>query len=194
MPTQEAIDIDAHPTYALGDTHLTYKQISAETGYAVTSVRTHASYGPLADVDRIYVLSGKQGPALVALEYDATLHRYLQTHSAPISTEEVVEMAQRMPFDRVAKKTGLSVMAIRARLRRADAEHPVWGCRLRTERAYARQMHAKRLAEQGHDTHDIALALGRATGTIRHYLQGKIDKPTPIEGRTPIWEQEHDLW
>jgi len=127
MPTQEAIDIASHPTYALGDTHLTYKQIAAETGYEVTSVRNHASYGALADVDRIHVLSGKQGPALIALEYDATLHRYLQTCSAPTSTEEVIDLAQRMPFDRVAERTGLSVVAIRARLRRADAECPAWG-------------------------------------------------------------------
>lgn len=198
LPT---IHFETHPHYELGDTHFTYQQVAEITGYKRATISRHTRRGPLQDCSRVRIRGGYQKKPSIALEYDATLHSYLQERRAPVSTDVLAQLAQRMSpveiSDHLKERSDMRSMgpsAISMRLHRHGVETPAWSDRRRKERAYTRQMEAQRMDSRGADIDAIAEKLNRGRRTVQRYLRGYIDRPAQIEGRTPIWEQDHDLW
>jgi len=193
----DKIDFTTHEEYELGDTHLSYEQIADETGYAVATVSNHCISGPLQSCQRVEYHNPNGGGACVAVEYDGTLHEYLQTQRPPVPTDTLAEMVQYMAPVEIAAEIDISREAVYRRLQDAGVEMRKWGYRIMREKTYTRQLRAQQLYDKGHDVYGVAAIMGMAAPTIEKYLNSHYDKPAPIEGRTPLWEQdpsEHGLW
>ena len=198
----EKIDFNTHEEYELGDTHLTYDQIAQETGIDISYVRKDDR---LADVPRVIVAHAKGAPH--ALEYNAVVHAYV-TNPAAVEPREYLLPDERKPLARkiydhwhrmtlakAATKVGTTRQKAKRCMDEGGLSAPVnWSHRIAKEQAYARQCKAQDLHDQGSSRADIARVLGVSEQTVRTYLRGTHERPTPIEGRTPIGEQEHDLW
>jgi len=186
------INFRQHPDFELGDTHLTYRQISEITGYKLSTTRTHTQPGgPLEDVPKVRVAGLRR---LVALRYTSTLHWYLNTWKPHIPTERLCELLTYMSAGEVAKEYNITEDAIRGRMHANNKPMPDWRLRLRRERAYTRMKEAQRLYSQGGDPYIIADILGVTVITVKRYLKDPYPRPPPIPNRTPVWEQDHNLW
>ena len=196
------IDFNTHEEYELGDTHLTYDQIAQETGIDISYVRKDDR---LAEVPRVIVAHAKGAPR--ALEYNAVVHRYV-TNPGAVEPREYLVPEDRMPLIRkiydywhrmtlaeAAAKVGTTRPTAKRWMDEEGLSAPVyWSHRIAKEQAYARQCKAQDLHDQGSSRADIARVLGVSEQTVRTYLRGAHERPTPIEGRTPSGEQDHDLW
>lgn len=195
------IDFDAHPTYELGDTHLTLSQIVEETGVSRTTVYYHRKQGRLNECECVRVAS-MPGNA-VAIAYDADLHAYLQSPRSytygvkQVDRERAVELLHTHPPKEAAEKLGCTKWTINFIYRQHRDELPSWAERRRSEGAYARQQKANQLHAEGWSVYDIADAFDMHYRTIQKYLRSPYDEPPRIEGRTPLYERdasEHGLW
>ena len=198
----DKIDFNTHEEYSLGDTHLTYDQIADAAGLTRDRVRKDKR---LAEVPRVQI-AGRRGAPL-ALEYTGVVHAYIQypphvreyTYHQPDRRAGLIKalkrLWKRMPLKKAAELMGVNLQLARAWMLKHGIRAPVdWSRRLQHEAAYARQCKAQDLHEQGSSRPDIARVLGVSKETVRTYLRGVHERPRPIEGRSPIGEQDHDLW
>ena len=198
----DKIDFNTHEEYDLGDTHLTYDQIARAAGVTKDRVRRDER---LANVPRVQI-AGRRGAPL-ALEYTGAVHAYIQqppnvrgyTYHYPDRRAALIKalkrLWKRMPLKKAAEQIGVDLGLARTWMLKHGIRAPVdWARRIAKEQAYARQCKAQEMHDQGSSRADIARVLGVSEETVRTYLRGTHERLTPIEGRTPIGEQEHDLW
>jgi len=188
----DKIDFEQHTSYELGDTHLTYEHLSELTGYKVPTIRHHArAGGPLVGIPKVRIAGTTRK---VAFKYTARLHEYVETQNPPMPTARIVELLQHMAPMEIEQKYGVSRQAQKERVRRSKADIPSWHGRLRSERAWTRMRKALLMHARGEDPYIIADVLDVGIETVKHYLTNPYVKPPPIPNRTPVWEQDHDLW
>jgi len=201
----DKIDFTTHEEYALGDTHMTYDQIARAAGVTAARVRRDER---LANVPRVQI-AGRRGAPL-ALEYTGAVHTYIHeppavqdyTYRYPehrtALIDQLLELWKRMPLNYAADRLGVRRPRAHQWMQKRGHGAPVqWSVRLRKEMAYARQQKAQAMRRAHKSKQQICDALSISTQTLRAYLDGAYDKPDPIEGRTPLWEQdpsEHGLW
>jgi DNA-binding CsgD family transcriptional regulator len=179
----QMVDFEAHDTYALGDTHLTPRQLADVRGCDVSTVSYHINDGQLSECTRVRI-AGAAGNGC-AVEYDAAVHAFVTggtREHTPVDRGRVLALAREYAgwrkadaVARIAEETGRPRGTIYRILREGAA-----GCLHgddRTRAAYQRQQRAQALHADGMSRAEIQEQMGISRTTLWKYLSGAFDAP-----------------